>query len=209
MKLSRAERRVLWFCILAMGLMIVWRVGAEGTGGTVYLPMVERAPERVSAYVERVIDGDSFLARVQSEWPTLSQPGEGQLLEINLLGANAPRLEACYGQESKGLLMALIENQWVEIEFDQAQTYYGDFYAHVWYVDRWGVEKQANIDSLRLGASEYAWPWPAERYRDAYGQAQAMAQTERLGIWGECAPYPVPTPWGGFGPYPYPLAMTD
>jgi len=172
---------------------------------SVYLPMVESPAKRISVYVERCIDGDTFMARVPNQWPSLAI--DGQLLEIDHLGANAPRLGECYGYEALGTHRALIEGQWVWLEWDASQTLHGDFVAHVWYEDRTGAQRLTSLDLLWLGAAAYDAPWERMLHSTDLLAAQEQARGAWRGMWGACAPYPVPPspyPIPGTGPYPYP-----
>ena len=187
---------------LASGVLVPLVLDADST---IYLPLALREPSRVQVFVEYCIDGDTFMARVPNQWPALDV--EGQLLEITHLGANAPRLGECYGYEALGTHRALIESQWVWLEWDAAQTLHGDFVAHVWYEDETGAQRLTSRDLLWLGAAVYESPWPRMRYADDLRAAGEKARVAYRGLWGACAPYPVPPspyPIPGDGPYPYP-----
>jgi len=168
---------------------------------SVYLPMVESPAKRISVYVERCIDGDTFMARVPNQWPSLAI--DGQLLEVTHLGANAPRLGECYGYEALGTHRALIEGQWVELEWGESQVVSGAFVAHVWY-ERDGSMHHAAEDLIWLGAAKYDAPWPSVGYRADLQAAEQAAKAELRGLWAECVAYPLPVSTPSWGPYPYP-----
>jgi len=198
------------FFIIATALLLSVAAGALvplvlDADGSICLPLVLKQPTRIQVYVERCIDGDTFMARVPNQWPSLAI--DGQLLEVTHLGTNAPRLGECYGYEALGTHRALIEGQWVWLEWDASQTLHGDFVAHVWYEDRTGAQRLTSLDLLWLGAAAYDAPWERMRYSADLLAAQEQARGAWRGMWGACAPYPVPPspyPIPGTGPYPYP-----
>ena len=184
---------------LASGVLVPLVLDADST---IYLPLALREPSRVQVFVEYCIDGDTFMARVPNQWPALDV--EGQLLEITHLGANAPRLGECYGYEALGTHRALIESQWVWLEWGESQVIGGAFVSHVWY-ERDGSMHHTAEDLLWLGAAKYDAPWPSVGYRATMRAAEQAAKSAPRGLWAECGAYPLPVSTPSWGPYPYPL----
>ena len=175
-----------------MNRLMIALLATLGLSQPVYIPIVVTPPNRIEVYVEYCIDGDTFMARVQNEWPQLS---EAQLLRVTHLGAQAPGLNECYGPESLAIYRTLIEHTWVWLEWDANQTWRGDFVAHVWTQDG----RHVSTDMLRYGVAMYGEPWPL-RYRNEMIEAQLHARAGGRGAWGACQLYPPPT----MPAYPYP-----
>ncbi len=107
--------------------------------------------------------------------------------KVRLLGINTPEVESRHktlqagGEEARQWLSKKVLNQKVRLESDIEKTdKYGRFLAHVF------TEKQEhiNVELVKLGYASVNIHPPNLNYTDKLLQAQQLAETQSLGLWG-------------------------
>lgn len=163
-------------------------------------PMAEVQPTQpvvsVSAIptykVVSVTDGDTFKVML-----------DGTTETVRMVGINSPEtvdprksLE-CFGTEASNKLKSLLENQEVQLEVDSTQSDRDKYNRLLRFVV---VNKEdIGLKMIQEGyAYEALYSSTPHRLREAYVQAQKMAQNEQKGLWAEGAclvftPKPLPT----------------
>lgn len=123
--------------------------------------------------VIRVIDGDTFVAKI-----------DGQEKTIRLEGIDAPEIDQAYGQEAKMYLEDLIEGQKFSVSGDEDSDQY----------DRYIVKAlvKGQDVSLSLLRGGYAWFYKAYSTSTEYAAVEAIARHDKKGLWAD--PNPMP-PW--------------
>jgi micrococcal nuclease len=134
-----------------------------------------------AAGVERVVDGDTFVAR-----------RGGQRLRVRLIGVDAPesvRPDAapeCFGRAAAGVLRELLpagQRVFAAYQGDERRDRFGRELWDVWLPD--GRFVQAHL--VRRGAARArAYP-PQTRYADRLARLEAAARLQRAGLHGACA----------------------
>jgi micrococcal nuclease len=134
-----------------------------------------------TATVERVVDGDTFLAR-----------SEGRLRRVRLIGIDAPESVKpdapvdCFGRESARRLRALLpRGTTVRAAHEPGgdRDRYGRQLWDVWLAD--GRFLQALL--VRDGAARARVYRPQRTYADLLARLGDRARAERAGLWGACA----------------------
>lgn len=123
----------------------------------------------LDAYVEKVSDGDSFLARAN-----------GKKIRVRMYGIDAPELKQKYGVESKKYLENLILGKSVELK-----VLYEDKYKRK--VARvYCGNKEINLEMLRSG-NVWFYEYHAGKER-SYRKAYEKARSEKKGLWKDKNP---------------------
>lgn len=131
--------------------------------------------------ITRVIDGDSFIADVES------YKGFEATLRVRLVNVDAPEIEfkpkrkpaQAFGHEAKNYVAKLIEGKEVEI------TYYGrDYYNRVLAFVRIGGERLDDI-LLKNGIAWYDNQYHTGKKYKAGAAMEADARAQGLGLWGD------------------------
>jgi micrococcal nuclease len=135
---------------------------------------------RVDAIVERVVDGDTFVA-----------DRDGRRLRVRLIGLDAPESVRpgfpveCYGVESSRLLGRLLrEGAVVRAAYESGgqRDRFGRELWDVWLRDGRFVQGEV----VRAGAAE-AWAHPPQtRYADELARIEDGARTSGAGLHGAC-----------------------
>lgn len=130
----------------------------------------------VSAYVERVVDGDTIRVLIQD------QPFTVRLIGVNTPETVDPRKEVeCYGKEASNKLKEIIGGKQVYLEIDDSQSNkdrYGRLLRYV-YLNSILVNEQL----IREGyAYEYTYGKPY-KYQQQFRTAQEEAQNIGIGLW--------------------------
>ncbi|MDW8311407.1 MAG: thermonuclease family protein, partial [Burkholderiales bacterium] len=141
----------------------------------------ERAwPERFTAQVVRVKDGDSLVVR------NPGFPGTAERT-LRLHGIDAPELDQPYGRAARDWLRARVRGQ--RLAFEVLAT---DRYCRL--IVRAALPGQSS-DALNLALLEAGLAWADDRFSDArYARAQRLAAEARRGLWADPAPVP-PALW--------------
>ena len=157
-----AKQRNIRVALAAATLIIVGAVIANSIGGD---------PDP-SVKVERVIDGDTFVAEV-----------DGITETIRLIGINAPELGSCYSTQSHDLLARLVDRSdiWLAIG-DGKRDPYGRLLAYVFHEDGLFV----NLEMVRAGAAEAMKMEPNIEFASLIGEAHDEAAIAERGGWSRC-----------------------
>ncbi len=133
------------------------------------------------ATVERVVDGDTFIAR-----------RNGRSLRVRLIGINAPESVKpdspveCFGPESSRLLDDLLPSgARVQAAYEDGgqRDRYGRELWDVWRAD--GQFLQAML--VERGAAEPRLYRPQHEYADLLAELGDRARTQQVGLYGKCS----------------------
>lgn len=135
---------------------------------------------RIEVSVDRVIDGDTFVAK----------KADGQLIKVRLLGIDTPETKhpkkdpECFGVEASAFLSTVLTNVTVSLETDATQDRvdrYNRMLAYVFLKDGTNV----NEDILRQGyGREYTYN-TAYEYQGIFKEAEQEAKDARRGVWSD------------------------
>lgn len=131
--------------------------------------------QTVTGKVARIIDGDSL--RIVSD-------DDGQDVEVQLEGTDAPEFKQDYGQEATEVLKELIDtDKKIRVTWRTADNY-GRILGHVHQDD-----KHINLEMVRRGAS-----WHYKRYNkeEELAKAEEEARKAKRGLWKKADPV---APW--------------
>ncbi len=137
--------------------------------------------EALLARVTHIVDGDT--AYMQPE-------AGGSEMKVRFIGIDAPEIEhdepaECYGDEATAYTSAALLDHLVWLTFDaECQDYYDRDLAYVI-----NGEGETGFFNRVLARNGYASPLAIEpniTYEDEIAADVAAAQTEHLGVWGEC-----------------------
>tara|TARA_B100000427_G_C15510588_1_gene596002 strand:+ start:1448 stop:1933 length:486 start_codon:yes stop_codon:yes gene_type:complete len=122
--------------------------------------------------VERVIDGDTFVAEV-----------DGVVETVRLIGINAPELGSCYATQSHDLLARLVDRSdiWLATGMEKRDPY-GRLLAYVFHDDGFFV----NLEMVRAGAAEAMTMKPNNEFASLIGEAHDEAAIASRGGWSRC-----------------------
>ncbi|MGH2710679.1 MAG: thermonuclease family protein [Actinomycetota bacterium] len=131
----------------------------------------------VEAFVTRVVDGDTFEARL-----------DGEIVDVRLIGIDAPESVIpgepveCFGPESSAFTERNLEHEDVLLEFDvQRIDPFGRTLAYVW-----KGRRLFNEDMVRQGFATVATYPPNIAYVERLVEAEKRARHNDLGVWGAC-----------------------
>lgn len=128
--------------------------------------------QTVKATVFRVIDGDTFIARVE---------GEKKPVTVRVIGFDAPEKDQPFGETATMFLKALLEGREVILESDvQALDRYGRRLYHVWL-------SPTLLGELMLlsGLSTQMTIPPNVRHAEWFSRSQRLGREIGLGIWSD------------------------
>ncbi len=139
-----------------------------------------------NAVVERVVDGDTIVARIGSRSET-----------VRLIGLDTPETVArtrpvqCYGPEASEFLKALLPEgtQITLLRDEEARDAYDRLLG---YVVRSGDSLFVNLELVTAGyAAVLTFP-PNDHYAEAFNRAEREAVSAARGLWGACGGPDVP-----------------
>lgn len=137
----------------------------------------EPQPRSVSAYVTRVVDGDT--AEVQI--------GEREE-DVRYIGIDTPETVKpespveCFGQQASEFNHRLVEFKRVRLVFDQERRDpYGRLLAYVYLGDRF-----VNAELVRKGFAETLTIPPNDRFAERLKRLEIAAARAGRGLWGAC-----------------------
>jgi endonuclease YncB( thermonuclease family) len=149
----------------------------------------EPAPEaavRLSGTVDRVIDGDTLVARVG-----------GERVRVRLLGVDAPETPGgrvpseCYGVEADDATRALLSRgARIELRTDPTQGRRDRFGRLLAEVTAAGEGRTVNEALVAAGAAEVFRGDGRARLLPALRRAEIRARQRRLGLWERCSKRP-------------------
>lgn len=143
------------------------------------LPLTVSA-ERLEAYVERVVDGD-----------TLKVVIDGKIERVRLIGVDTPETKhpkkpvQYYGKEAYNFTKSQLEGKIVYLEFDVGQRdRYKRLLAYVW-LDENETDPRKMFNSILLldGYAQIMTIQPNVRYVDYFKKYQAEARENNRGLW--------------------------
>lgn len=134
-------------------------------------------PPGVAALVTRVVDGDTFEARLR-----------GDVVDIRLIGIDAPESVhpaepvECFGREASAFTERRLTREAVVLEFDvERLDPFGRTLAYAW-----TGERLFNEDIVRKGYATVATYPPNVAHVERLVEAERKARRDGLGLWGEC-----------------------
>lgn len=182
----------IWFAIFSMCALIL--SGCSSTGQNNYQQTTKAAESAsnetsatskswtkenhvkgIRAVVKRVVDGDTFVARLEN-----GKEERVRMILVDTPETKHPRLGVQpFGPEASAFTKAKLTGQTVKLEFDvQERDKYGRLLAYVWLHNQ-------NYNKLLIekGLARVAVFPPNTKYVDEFRAAQAVAQKEKKGIW--------------------------
>lgn len=159
--------------LLLVAAAILLRPWEQGTGAG------EAAPAAAQARVTRVVDGDTFEARV------------GRVVEdVRLIGVDTPETVdpeepvQCFGRRASGFQHRLVEGRRVRLVFGvERRDSYGRLLAYA-YIDH----RFVNAELLRRGLARTLPIPPNIRHSALFERLQLGAARAGRGLWGACPP---------------------
>ncbi|MGH2691890.1 MAG: thermonuclease family protein [Actinomycetota bacterium] len=129
------------------------------------------------ARVTRVVDGDTFEARL-----------EGEVVDVRMIGIDAPESVhptepvECFGAEASAFTEQRLEHSPVHLEFDVERIdTFGRTLAYVW-----KGRRLFNEDMVRMGYATLATYPPNVAYVQRLVEAERKARRDGLGLWDAC-----------------------
>ncbi len=179
MKLGKREQRLILSLLAALSAYAGWNFSPEIEKiiGVLIGNQVsqEAAVANINgtAYVERVIDGDTF------------ELATGEI--VRLIGIDAPESVKpgegvqCFGKEASSFLRGLIEHQEIRLEQDKSETdRYGRLLRYAYLGD-----VLVNETLVREGYARAKTYRPDIAKQAMFTTAQEAARTEKRGLWDE------------------------
>lgn len=173
-------RVALVLAVLGLGAC----AGSPGSGSAPAVPEDPSPPaDAFSATVQRVVDGDTFIAR--------QTRGDGRALRVRLIGIDAPESVQpdapveCFGPEAATALAALLPAGSTVSGAYQAGGPVDQFGRQLW--DVWlddGRFVQAEL--VRQGAVEARAYRPHTRHADLLDRLEDAARSDDAGLHGAC-----------------------
>ena len=166
--------------IIAIILVALSVVGCLGAGTNKPNTSVVNLPE---AFVTRVVDGDTI-------WVDIG----GTEYKVRYIGMDTPETVdprkpvQCFGKEASAKNSELVFGKYVRLEKDISDVdMYGRLLRYVWVVDvASSTEVMVNAELIRLGYAQVSTYPPDVKYQDYFLELQDEAQTNNLGLWGNC-----------------------
>lgn len=147
-------------------------VSSEDPGG-----MERGTPPGVEARVTRVVDGDTFEARV-----------DGEIVDVRMIGIDAPETVhptepvECFGPEASAFTARRLGRKSISLETDvQRIDPFGRLLAYVWIGPR-----LFNEDIVRQGYATVSTFPPNVARVERLVEAERKARRDGLGIWDAC-----------------------
>jgi micrococcal nuclease len=176
-------RRRRGFVVPAVVLALAGCGGPAATPAATRQPSAVRAPDRAfTATVDRVVDGDTFIALRR-----------GEHVRVRLIGVDAPESVRpghpveCWGHEASAVLTRLLPaGTRVRAAYQAGgrTDVYGRDLWDVWLPD--GRLVQAVL--VRRGAAEAVAYRPQVAHAAYLERVEASARDRGAGLWGRCAP---------------------
>ena len=137
----------------------------------------DESPGSVSAYVTRVVDGDTIEVRL-----------DGETEDVRYIGVDTPETVKpgepvqCFGPVASGFNHRLVERRRVRLVFDrERRDDYGRLLAYVHLGDRF-----VNAELLRAGLARTLTIAPNDRFADRFNRLEMAAARAGRGLWGAC-----------------------
>ncbi len=155
--------------LLVVALLVVrpWEAGEE------------EGPGEAAALVTRVVDGDTFEARI-----------EGEVEDVRLIGVDTPETVKpgaaveCFGPAASRFAKELLEGRRVRLVFgEERRDRYERLLAYA-YLDGDFV----NAELLRRGLARTLTIPPNDRFAGRFASLEMAAARTGRGLWGACSP---------------------
>lgn len=137
------------------------------------------APAAAQAEITRVVDGDTFEARI-----------EGEVEDVRLIGVDTPETVKpgtpvqCFGRQASSFAHRLLEGERVRLVFGvERRDTYGRLLAYA-YIDH----RFVNATLLRRGLARTLTIPPNTRHSTRFERLQLRAARSGRGLWGACPP---------------------
>jgi micrococcal nuclease len=152
------------------------------TKPTTSKPAEKKLPGTLKVTVTRVVDGDTFKAKVNGK--------EGS---IRLIGVDTPETVhpnkpvQPYGPEASAYTKKRLDGQTVTLEFDvQQRDKYGRLLAYVWLGNAKNPKAEMlNQTLVKEGYAQVATFPPNVKYTDSFVKLQKQARDAKKGLWAE------------------------
>ena len=168
------HKKLYWISVLCLSIAIVLLA---------YLNVEAfKEPEKISANVLRVIDGDTLDINI----PGPANGDAGRILTCRLYGIDAPEHDQPYGLLAKDYLVSLAKK---EIKVGIVSS---DLYGRQICIIDTNFGDNINIEMISAG---YAWAYKqylSRPYASEYIDAEKVAREKKLGLWKDSNPTP---PW--------------
>jgi micrococcal nuclease len=174
--------------LLVLAVVVALRVAAHSQGVPSAPPVidpgpVESPPIPVASFVAsvvRVVDGDTFLAKVG---------GTGRALRVRVIGVDTPETVKpdtpvrCYGPQASSFTKHLLTTG-AQVRASHEPGGDVDRYGRqLW--DVWLPDGRFLESVLVASGAARAYPYPPQlEYADLLAKLAAQARTEHLGLWG-------------------------
>jgi|SRR5215203_620523 len=137
----------------------------------------DEPPGSATAYVTRVVDGDTIEVRL-----------DGRSEDVRYIGVDTPETVKpdnpveCFGPQASGFNHALVERERVRLVFDaERRDVYGRLLAYVYLGRRF-----VNADLLRLGLARTLTIPPNDSFATRFKRLEMAAARSGQGLWGSC-----------------------
>jgi micrococcal nuclease len=158
---------LILLAVLALLILRPWERAASGE------------PAAVTAPVTRVVDGDTFEARIG-----------GEAEDVRLIGIDTPETVKpdtpvqCWGPQASDFTHHLLEGRTVRLVFGvERRDVYGRLLAYVHLGDRF-----VNASLVRRGLARTLTIPPNDRYAPVLRRLEIGAARAGRGLWGACGP---------------------
>jgi micrococcal nuclease len=164
----RRPTRYAYALLAALTILVAWVTGAA-------------AQEAITAYVTRIVDGDTIYVAIGNRLEPVRYIG------INTPEVHHPRLGRQPGGEAASEAnRQLVEGRWVTLVFDVQQSdRHGRLLAYVWVGDRF-----VNGELVHRGYAQAATFPPNVRYAEYFRELERGARAGQRGLWGNPAAEP-------------------
>ncbi len=139
----------------------------------------DEGPASVTAFVARVVDGDTIEARI-----------DGQLEDVRYIGVDTPETVKpgtpvqCFGARASAFNHRLVEGRRVRLVFGvERRDVYGRLLAYV-YLGR----RSVNATLVRRGLARSLTIPPNDRLSPLFRRLELRAARAGRGLWGACRP---------------------
>ncbi|MHA6489141.1 thermonuclease family protein [Bacillus cabrialesii] len=161
----------------ALAVLVILLSGCQGVSSN-HSGTTEKTvdlSDKIEVTVSRVIDGDTFIADVNSTEERI------RLILVDTPETVHPtKAVQPYGKEASAFSKKTLENQSVYLEYDQEKRdKYDRLLAYVFLKDGTSFNKIL----LEKGYARLAVFPPNIKYKDEYKQAEEAAKNEKIGIW--------------------------
>ncbi|HEU4944919.1 MAG TPA: thermonuclease family protein [Solirubrobacterales bacterium] len=166
------KRGTFGTCLLiAAAVVLILRPWEDGTGND--------GPATATAYVVRVVDGDTIEARIGN-----------RVEDVRYIGVDTPETVKpgapvqCFGPRASSFNHRLVERRRVRLVFGvERRDAYGRLLAYVYLGDRF-----VNADLLQRGLARSLTIPPNDRFAPQFRRLELRAARAGRGLWGACTP---------------------